>query len=111
MLSPGPEGKTGLDEWMKAVVSGCPHERLLEAAFAWLTGIGDEELYHLISFKEFTAVRAKTESIAASLTFGALSGLYTQEIFAPGFRRLLGLNAFLPTVELLEKRSKLKVQW
>lgn len=76
VLSPGPEGKAGLDEWMKVAVSGCPHERVLEAAFAWLNGIGDEELHHHISFKELMAVRAKTEMIAASLTFEALSGLY-----------------------------------
>ena len=106
---PGPDGsaETGLDDWMKNAVSYCPPEQLLAAAFAWLSGIDDEELYHLISFKELTAVRAKAEGVAAGLTFAALNG---QPTLATGFQRLLGLGAFLPSVVRLETRSKVQVQ-
>lgn len=109
---PGPDGsaKAGLDDWTKNAVSDCPPDKLLGAAFAWLSGIDDEELYHLISVKELTVVRVKAEGVAAGLTFAALSVLHGQTTLATGFQRLLGLGAFLPTIARLEKRSKLQVQ-
>ena len=109
---PGPDGSatTGLDEWTKNALSDCQPEHLLTTAFAWLGGIDDEEIYHLVSFKELTAVRAKAGGVAAGLTFAALSVLYGQTTLATGFQRLIGLGAFLPTIARLENRDMLKVQ-
>jgi hypothetical protein len=74
--------------------------RLLGTAFAWLEGL--EEGNDALLPTELTALSTKTGNIATGLPFATLAQLL--EKHPQGFRRLLSLAPFVPSLVAAEQK-------
>lgn len=82
-------------------------ERVLVAACKWLNTDDEDLLSQTLLFKDISAVAKKAEHAARRLTSETLDNIKQKS--PRGFRRLLSLDSFLPSIQRLELKGNVKV--